>query len=55
MFHAYRRRRFQGFATLLLSGLSFVAVIYAAVPDPVRSGLSVMKPVASPRASVCWS
>ncbi|HEX2146357.1 MAG TPA: hypothetical protein VHG11_01740 [Pseudorhizobium sp.] len=26
------RRRFQGFATLLLSGLSFVAVIYAAIP-----------------------
>ena len=26
------RRRFQGFATLLLSGLSFVAVIYAALP-----------------------
>lgn len=26
------RRLFQGFATLLLSGLSFVAVIYAAIP-----------------------
>jgi Kef-type K+ transport system membrane component KefB len=26
------RRRFQGLATLLLSGLSFVAVIYAALP-----------------------
>jgi hypothetical protein len=26
------RRRFQGFATLLLSGLSFVAVIYTALP-----------------------
>ncbi len=26
------RRRFQGFATLLLSGLSFVAVIYVAIP-----------------------
>lgn len=26
------RRRFQGFATLLLSGLSFVAVVYAALP-----------------------
>jgi hypothetical protein len=26
------RQRFQGFATLLLSGLSFVAVIYAALP-----------------------
>lgn len=26
------RRRFQGFATLLLSGLSFVAVIYVALP-----------------------
>lgn len=26
------RRRFQGFATLLLSGLSFIAVIYTALP-----------------------
>lgn len=26
------RRYFQGFATLLLSGLSFVAVVYAAIP-----------------------
>lgn len=26
------RRRFQGFATLLLSGLSFVAVFYTAIP-----------------------
>lgn len=26
------RRHFQGFATLLLSGLSFVAVIYVAIP-----------------------
>ena len=26
------RRRFQGFATLLLSGLSFIAVLYAAMP-----------------------
>jgi hypothetical protein len=26
------RKRFQGFATLLLSGLSFVAVIYVAIP-----------------------
>ncbi len=26
------RRRFQGFATLLLSGLSFVAVVYVAIP-----------------------
>ena len=26
------RRRFPGFATLLLSGLSFVAVIYVAIP-----------------------
>jgi hypothetical protein len=26
------RRLFQGFATLLLSGLSFVAVLYAAIP-----------------------
>lgn len=29
---AHSRRRFQGFATLLLSGLSFVAVIYVALP-----------------------
>lgn len=29
---AQDRRRFQGFATLLLSGLSFVAVIYVALP-----------------------
>ena len=29
---ALDRRRFQGFATLLLSGLSFVAVIYVAIP-----------------------
>lgn len=28
----HSRRLFQGFATLLLSGLSFVAVIYAALP-----------------------
>ncbi|MCO5731727.1 hypothetical protein [Rhizobium sp. SSA_523] len=26
------RRRFQGFATLLLSGLSFVAVVFTAIP-----------------------
>ncbi|MEA3533944.1 hypothetical protein [Rhizobium sp. CC-YZS058] len=26
------RRKFQGFATLLLSGLSFIAVLYTAVP-----------------------
>lgn len=26
------RKRFQGFATLLLSGLSFVAVVYVAIP-----------------------
>jgi hypothetical protein len=26
------RRRFQGFATLLLSGLSFVAVVYVGIP-----------------------
>lgn len=26
------RRRFQGFATLLLSGLSFVSVVYVAIP-----------------------
>lgn len=29
---AHDRRLFQGFATLLLSGLSFVAVIYVAMP-----------------------
>lgn len=29
---AHDRRLFQGFATLLLSGLSFVAVIYVALP-----------------------
>ena len=29
---AQDRRLFQGFATLLLSGLSFVAVVYAAIP-----------------------
>ena len=29
---AQDRRKFQGFATLLLSGLSFVAVIYVALP-----------------------
>ena len=28
----HSRRLFQGFATLLLSGLSFVAVIYVALP-----------------------
>lgn len=29
---AHDRRTFQGFATLLLSGLSFVAVVYTALP-----------------------
>lgn len=29
---AHDRRGFQGFATLLLSGLSFVAVVYTALP-----------------------
>jgi hypothetical protein len=29
---AHDRRRFQGFATLLLSGLSLVAVLYVALP-----------------------
>ena len=29
---SHDRRRFQGFATLLLSGLSFVAVLYVALP-----------------------
>ncbi|MDN2564882.1 hypothetical protein N1F89_01490 [Aquibium sp. A9E412] len=29
---AHDRRSFQGFATLLLSGLSFVAVVYTALP-----------------------
>ena len=32
------RRRFQGFATLLLSGLSFIAVIYTAMPALMISG-----------------
>jgi Kef-type K+ transport system membrane component KefB len=32
------RRRFQGFATLLLSGLSFVAVIYTAMAALMISG-----------------
>ena len=29
---AHDRKLFQGFATLLLSGLSFVAVLYVALP-----------------------
>lgn len=32
------RRRFQGFATLLLCGLSFIAVIYTAMPAVVMTG-----------------
>jgi Kef-type K+ transport system membrane component KefB len=32
------RRRFQGFATLLLSGLSFIAVIYTAMAALMISG-----------------
>ncbi|WP_394892601.1 hypothetical protein ACG873_14550 [Mesorhizobium sp. AaZ16] len=32
------RRRFQGFATLLLSGLSFIAVIYTAIAALMISG-----------------
>ncbi|WGF87451.1 hypothetical protein [Marinivivus vitaminiproducens] len=31
------RRRFQGFATLLLCGLSFVAVVYTALPAVVMT------------------
>ena len=35
------RRLFQGFATLLLSGLSFVAVIYVAIPLIFIAGCQV--------------
>ncbi|HEV7437610.1 MAG TPA: hypothetical protein VGO22_22520 [Pseudorhizobium sp.] len=35
------RRRFQGFATLLLSGLSFVAVVYVAIPLAFIAGCQI--------------